>query len=286
MSERWRQACAYVSALTGNPQSPVTWQLFADNDSGRPAIRHGSLRQLGRWLDQQNGAGCGVFVTVNETDLRGRKAHNVVRVRALFIDCDDVAPTSWHLPPSFVVQSVAGPHAYWLVDDCDLSAFNVAQRRLIQHYSSDPKIHDLPRVLRLPGFFHRKRDPVLITMDDDPPLTRYATAEVLDGIAELPPPPPRPKLTYSQKRARARWRKVDALAAFGSAGLLGRTLAAGKYAVLCPWNHEHSRPSRVATGSTVLWTDNRWGEATFHCSHAHCDGRRLSDALVQIGAIR
>ena len=48
------------------------------------------------------------------------------------------------------------------------------QKVLAEHYGTDPSVHDLPRVMRLPGFYHRKAEPVqvkLLETNDAPPYS-------------------------------------------------------------------------------------------------------------------
>ena len=49
-----------------------------------------------------------------------------------------------------------------LVSDVKLDEFTDLQQALIARFNGDPKVSDLPRVLRLPGFYHRKGDPFLV----------------------------------------------------------------------------------------------------------------------------
>lgn len=152
-------ALRFVARLTGSHDTPCTWQTFDDNGKDRSLARvlHGPLDVHWDSLMGLSIRGAGVFVTVAETDLRGRAAANVLRVRAMFIDADDGPPrVPWHVEPSIVVDGRAGLHAYWLVVDCPLEAFGSAQKRLASHYGTDPSVHDLPRVMRLPGTPNRK----------------------------------------------------------------------------------------------------------------------------------
>src|SRR5690606_31794564 len=63
-----------------------TFQTFTDAKP-RPKpdplakVRAGTLEQLAPWLIDMNARGAGVFVTVNETDGKGRKRDNITRVR-------------------------------------------------------------------------------------------------------------------------------------------------------------------------------------------------------------
>ena len=299
-AREWRgQTLDYIAALTGDANASLTWQLFddgPDKDFRRARIVHGPLVELAHELQSANASKCGVFACVAQTDGKGRKAANVQRVRALFVDCDTVEPAAWHVPPSIIVRSAAGPHAYWLVDDCELTAFQSAQKRLAAHYSSDPKVCDLPRVLRVPGYWHCKREPVRVVLESAPG-TRYRTADVLQDIAELSRPPLSPyvrtvprterePMLPSERRKFAQWRGIDALHAFRDAGLYGRHIDGDKHAVVCPWINAHtSRDYTGLSGDTVLWTSSRDGAAVFHCAHAHCDGKYLVHALAEIGAM-
>lgn len=186
----------YLSRL--DPECDVfTFQTFGDRkrSANLTTIVNGdpSNGVLGK-LARLNEAGAGVFVTVNRTDGKGRQAHNVTEVRALFVDLDG-APLppvlNAAVQPHMVVQSSEGRyHAYWLVDDCPLDAFERVQRALAARFGGDPSVHDLPRVLRVPGFVHQKADPFVSQIlegigFEGPP---YALAEVVGGLAlELVP---------------------------------------------------------------------------------------------------
>jgi hypothetical protein len=163
-----RQAARFLSALTGQHDGPCTFQCFDDTPAKRPElarILHGRLIECSDELEALNERGAGVFVCVNETDLRGRREENVTALRALFVDVDDSEPRTWALPPDILVQSARGVHAYWLLDAGEpLSEFAAGQKRAAAYYRSDPVIHDLPRVMRLPGFYHRKNEPTLVQL--------------------------------------------------------------------------------------------------------------------------
>jgi RepB DNA-primase N-terminal domain/Family of unknown function (DUF5906)/Primase C terminal 2 (PriCT-2) len=155
---------AVVRFLTAlNPTTDrFTFQTFDDSKMRKAArlavIRHGTLQEHWSELCQLNARGIGIFVCINETDGKGRETDNVKRVRALFVDLDKAGPLPmFHVPPHIICESSRDKHhGYWLVKDCPLDQFEALQKRLAAHYESDPKVHDLPRVLRVPGFFHAK----------------------------------------------------------------------------------------------------------------------------------
>ena len=102
----------------------ITFQTFDDvknrKDPKLIRVLHGTLEQHLSTLIDLNKQGAGIFFTVNTTDLQGREAKNVIKIRALFVDLDGVplepvlsAPLSPHI---IVETSPKRFHAYWIVD--------------------------------------------------------------------------------------------------------------------------------------------------------------------------
>jgi RepB DNA-primase from phage plasmid/Primase C terminal 2 (PriCT-2) len=169
-----------------------TFQVFDDDadrkDERLAKVLTGTLAQHADALIRFNKAGAGIFVTVNETDGRGRKIENIERVRAVFVDLDGAPLTPImqdRLPPHIIVESSRGRwHVFWLVHGVPREDFAAVQIALIERFNSDPKIHDLPRVMRLPGFFHHKttvpfRSRLISIHDAEPyPSRCFARAEI------------------------------------------------------------------------------------------------------------
>lgn len=286
--EERAEAARFVATFAGHWYAPQFWQVFDDQKAKNVYPRNmvGSLRAIGWDLVRVNMAGGGVFLTINETDGERRKGENIRKIRALWVDCDKVDPSSWHLPPSMVVRSVHGPHVYWLVDDCPVDDFTDCQKRLIALYGSDPVIHDRNRVMRVPGFWHNKADPVMVWIEQCSGA-RYTTAQVLAGVPELQqePKPVTRMRREDYKLPAGHWRTIDALHAFEMAGLYGRPLGGGKHAVCCPWVNEHSQADPTGmTGDTVIFEGDSTRAAVFYCAHSHCQGRYMSHALREIGS--
>ena len=158
------QAQAFLDAL--DPCADFTFQTFPEGDiKGHmpPTILHGTLVQQAFRLADLNNAGHGIFVMINQGDGNGRAAHNVVRVRALFVDSDNgpIEPLlTAAITPDIAVESSPGKgHGYFVVNDCPLSKFKERQHALAARFSGDKSVCDLPRVMRLPGFFHLKTTP-------------------------------------------------------------------------------------------------------------------------------
>ncbi|HRD86006.1 MAG TPA: AAA family ATPase, partial [Rubrivivax sp.] len=181
----------------------VTFQTFDDGPqkrSGLACILHGDLTDCADRLVGLNLSGAGVFWTVNFTDGAGRKAENVTEVRALFVDLDG-APLQpvmdAGVDPHAVVESSPGRwHVYWLVEGCQRDRFGQLQRALAMMFGADPSVHDLPRVLRVPGFVHRKGEPFRTRIVSLEPMQPYAVAELVQrlGLSLSAPPPAAPRV--------------------------------------------------------------------------------------------
>ena len=55
-------------------------------------------------------------------------------------------------------------HTQTLTNDCPLADFTRYQKQIGVKFGGDHKVHDLPRVLRLPGFWHQKAEPFMTRM--------------------------------------------------------------------------------------------------------------------------
>jgi hypothetical protein len=157
--------------------SKFTFQMFGDTPGGSASIFHASLDEVWPTVLARNNARrqAGVFVAVNETDLKGRGTKNVLRVRSLFADADgpeqvencEAALTAAGVVPSVIVRTGRGAHYYFFVDDVPCHEFSQYQQLLIHRLGTDPSIKDLPRVMRLPGTLHLKdpNNPRLVRLE-------------------------------------------------------------------------------------------------------------------------
>ena len=156
-----------------DPKGIFTFQAFDDDKArknmGLARVLHGSLEQHWADLTNLNLRGAGIFVMINKGDgithpgdKTCRTAKNVLAVRSLFSDLDGapVEPVLEALPPDIVIESSPGRyHTYWLTNDCPLDEFTLRQSQIALKFNSDKSVCDLPRVMRLPGFWHQKSTP-------------------------------------------------------------------------------------------------------------------------------
>lgn len=187
--------------------SKFTFQFFADAGDGHAELFHGSLNEVWPRIIQLNipQCGAGVFVTINETDLKGRRRENIVRPRSLFVDadsieqvkrCREIVLSSGAEPTMTVVTSPGRAHLYWCCDDIRLEEFSSLQAALIEKFDTDPAIKDASRVMRLPGTLHLKelKNPIKVTLLKGAPGQRWKVAQLSSRLnlvaspASAPPP--------------------------------------------------------------------------------------------------
>lgn len=146
--------------------SEFTFLTFDDKKQKRQWMvqqYHSDLLSVAEELTDLNEAGAGVYVTVQRTDLLGRKQENIVGVRALYADFDDGLPDNLPLEPSIKIQSSDGKYQYyWFCHQLTEDDFKSAMSCLVEQYGADKSAKDLARVLRVPGFYHNKSDPFLV----------------------------------------------------------------------------------------------------------------------------
>jgi len=172
----------------------ITFQTFSDlkdskdsKDKGsKPRIIHDKFANVASALSKLNKHGDGVFFMVNRGDLRGRAAANVNAIRALFVDLDGAPVQQLYqckLEPHFIIESSPGRfHGYWLVEDCPLTLFTPLQKALAKRFGGDPSVHDLPRVMRLPGFLHNKGEPFVTRVVANNCAQPYKTQTVINAL--------------------------------------------------------------------------------------------------------
>lgn len=167
------QADRFLQLL--DSQGVFTFQAFDDDkvrkNKGMARVLHGTLAQHWDELVLLNQRGAGIFIMVNQGDgithpgdKTCRTAKNVVAVRSVFADLDGAPldPVLKALPPDIVIESSPGRfHTYWLTNDCPLDQFTQRQKQIAIKFGSDESVNDLPRVMRLPGFFHQKDTPFM-----------------------------------------------------------------------------------------------------------------------------
>lgn len=184
------QAVRFLHAL-GRDGTFAFRALPDQKDSAAPAKPlSGCFESQKQELRRLNDQGYGVFVQINASDGKGIAAANIRGATCFFVDFDGTPfenISRLALTPHIVVETSPGKrHYYWRVDDIPLDRFSLIQRRLIALLGSDKSVHDLPRVMRLPGFLHQKdkANPHLVTCEADDDIAPYSFAEFDAALAQ------------------------------------------------------------------------------------------------------
>jgi hypothetical protein len=162
-----RPAVEFLQALDPTTDCFVfqTFTDAADKPVPDPLARMwiGTLEEHHAWLQRMNDGGAGVFVQVNAGERRGAK--HITSARAVFVDLDGTPlPQAWPLEPNIIIETSPNRYyVYWFVTDVPLSAVRPTQKHLAETFGGggDPTVNNLDRVMRLPGYLHRKRIPAL-----------------------------------------------------------------------------------------------------------------------------
>lgn len=201
--------------------TPVTYQTYDDKkkddkqkDKKLAQIIHEqkierkeALQVLLR-LNQQGAAACWM---VNEGDGKERKAENVVRVRSVFIDLDKDGKEKLKkvqddsFPPHAIIETSSGKYQVYWKGEIPLAEFTSIQEALIKKFGGDKDIKDIPRVMRLPGFFHQKGEPFLSHIISINEILAPYSSNDLRKLAELDGAKPEAK---DRKTPQAEWDKI------------------------------------------------------------------------------
>ena len=170
----------HLELLLGDYDRAITWQVFDDAkmNPSLAACFHGTLDEVLPRLKSAQQKGCGVFISVNETDGKGRRKENMRKARALFLDLDGTPLPefdTWPIAPHLFIRSssVDGVKKYqcwWFIKPTkDWDMWQRAQKALALRYGGDLKCTLITQVGRCAGFFHQKRrdQPYRVEIDRD-----------------------------------------------------------------------------------------------------------------------
>ena len=276
------EAAHFLQALDPE-EGKFTFQTFGDSrkDSSLTGIFHGGFEDCKDQLKCLNEAGAGIFVTVCKTDGGGRKTENIVAVRAVFLDLDGAPlPESWPIDPHFIIETSPGRwHAYWLLEEgFPLDRFTETQKAIAARFKGDGSVCDLPRVMRLPGFFHQKEDPFLSRIVRDSSQTpRYTSNQILEAFPSAGHPPKNKTVVSVVPE------EDPILQALTGKGMMIRKDPSekGKYIITCPWADEHTNGNTEA----AFWLSRHGGYDGygFKCLHSHCAGQTIKNLKEYLG---
>lgn len=161
--------------------------------------------------------------------------------------------------------------------------------------SFDPTVRNPSRIWRLYGTQNRKgthtpdrphRESLVTIPARWEAVSPRLVANLAEYYARVLRPVPvaglKPQLCVNTGAGAGDYTTLDVCRWFAAHGAYRRHLGQNKHAVACPWAAEHSGESAANDTSTVVWeASTNW--PSFHCSHAHCEGRRITDVMAMWG---
>jgi len=154
------------------------------------------LESLTDTLQKHNEKNRGIYFVVNAG---GHEDGEITRINAQFMECDEISLDeqmsqieAFPLEPSLIVKTRKSLHTYWLIKDGDVSAFRRVQKGLIAQFHGDKTCINESRVLRLPGFYHCKEEPVMVECIHYRPELRYTQAQLMEHLPKVEEEPTAP----------------------------------------------------------------------------------------------
>ena len=132
----------------------------------------------------------GIYFVVN---YGGHSIPDITRVNAQFVEMDDIPfeeqlarIEAFELEPSLIVKTRRSLHCYWLMKTAKVERFRYIQKQLVERFGGDPQCVDESRVLRIPGFYHCKEEPLLVECAKYNPELRYTQDQLARLLPDIP----------------------------------------------------------------------------------------------------
>ena len=140
-------------------------------------------------LRKHNEKNRGIYFVIN---FGGHEDAEITRINAQFMECDDLSLEeqlrqieAFPLEPSFIVKTRKSLHTYWLMRDAKVEKFRQIQKGLAEKFGGDRACVNESRVLRLPGFYHCKEEPVMVECIHFRPELRYTQEELAAYLPKM-----------------------------------------------------------------------------------------------------
>lgn len=187
-------AQAVLNALF-NPTETVCLRVFDDRKTGvfagaKLSCECGKYVGMEDTLHKHNEQHRGIFYVVN---YGGQEDTQIVRINAQFVEMDEgsfeeqqTKIDAFPMPPSMIIRTRKSLHTYWFMDgSADVSRFRTVQKQLVKHFGGDPMCVNESRVMRLPGFYHCKKEPVMVECISFHPERKYSQEQLAEVLPEV-----------------------------------------------------------------------------------------------------
>jgi putative DNA primase/helicase len=154
----------------------------------------GKLEKKEKLLRKHNAENRGIFFFMNSG---GSEQADINRINAHFMEIDDISfeeqierIEKFDLEPSLIVKTQKSFHVYWLTKPgAKVDNFRYIQRQLVAYFGADAQNINANRVLRVPGFYHCKKEPVMVQCVKFNPELRYTQEELSAHLPDVEPEP-------------------------------------------------------------------------------------------------
>ena len=169
------------------PSDRICLRVFDDRKTGtfkgaKLEMTLSGIPALMDTLKKHNEKNRGIYFVVN---FGGHEDAEITRINAQFMECDELSLDeqlkqieAFPLEPSFIVKTRKSLHTYWLVREAKVEDFRRVQKGLAAKFGGDKTCVNESRVLRLPGFYHCKQEPVMVECIHFRPELRYTQEEL------------------------------------------------------------------------------------------------------------
>lgn len=191
------------------PSDKICLRIFDDRKAGsifkgmKVETSLAKVDAMAEDLKKHNAQNRGIYFVVNAG---GHEDIEIKRINAQFMECDELSLeeqwakiNAFPLEPSIVVKTRKSLHTYWLMKHADVASFRRVQRALAECFGGDKTCVNESRVLRLPGFYHCKQEPVMVECVKFNPELRYTQAELEKHLPRLEEDTPRNLVSSAPK---------------------------------------------------------------------------------------
>lgn len=178
-----------------NPTEQINLRVFDDRKTGvfagaKFSCECGKYAGIEEALRKHNKQNRGIFYVVN---FGGQEDTQIVRINAQFVEMDNgsfeeqqAKIDAFPLPPSMIIRTQKSLHTYWFMDGAaEVARFRTVQKQLVNHFSGDPMCVNESRVMRLPGFYHCKKKPVMVECISFHPERKYSQEQLSEVLPEV-----------------------------------------------------------------------------------------------------
>lgn len=104
----------------------------------------------------------GIFWTVNEFKNASNVLENCTKLVSWYADLDNITLQkddllyNAQILPTMIVKTKGGYHSYWHCKDATMANYALLNKRLTYCFTKKASVHDVSRILRVPGYLHWK----------------------------------------------------------------------------------------------------------------------------------